>query len=207
MSMWYVNVYFLMIDASMPNPTHRASKFPLSDDPLLNISMLYRVVGQIRELSFGMFSSLSLLETQTKIRIWHFSSDILTYCHSPTLGGVVQWNFKEMWTPLNYCTFNGEKKTHHAAPCWHRIQPKTCTVQLRPWGGEGRRSSLCFQTHMVEFHLDRGLVLHSLPRGLSQQTVNMCLSWTVSTHIANFSACAKHNLGYGGALCLKSKNE
>lgn len=37
------------------NPTYRASKFPLSDDLLLNTSVLHRVLGQMKELSFWMF--------------------------------------------------------------------------------------------------------------------------------------------------------
>lgn len=162
-------------------------KLPLSDDLLLNTSVLHRVLGQMKELSFWMFFFLSLLETQIKIRIWHFSSDILRYCHSPTLVGLPSWISKRCEVP--WTAASSTEKRRRTMPCWHGVQAKTST-KLRPWGGEGRPSNLCFQTHTVEFHLEGGLVLHSLPRGLCQQTVNICLSWTVSTHIENFFVCA-----------------
>lgn len=39
-------------------------------------------------LSPSLYLSFFLLETQTKIRFWHFSSNILRYCHLPTLVGL-----------------------------------------------------------------------------------------------------------------------
>lgn len=53
------------------------------------------------DVFFFFFFSLSLLETQTKIRIWHFSSDILRYCHSPTLAGLPAWISKG--SELSWC--------------------------------------------------------------------------------------------------------
>lgn len=55
-------VYALLLDSQedvfltlLLNPTYRASKFPLSDDVLLNTSVLHRVLGQMKELSYWMF--------------------------------------------------------------------------------------------------------------------------------------------------------
>lgn len=79
------------------------------------------------------------------------------------LGGVAGLDFKRKWTLLMCRKFNAKKKC--TTPCWHRVQPKTFTIQWCPWGGECRPFNLCFQTQS-NFNLDRGLVLQSLPREL-----------------------------------------
>lgn len=115
-------VYALLLDSQenvfltlLLNPTYRASKFPLSDDLLLNTSVLHRVLGQMKELSYWMFFFFSLAAwNPDKNKDLTF---LVRYTEVPpltNLGGVAQFNFKEMRSPLNCRKFNGEKKADHA---------------------------------------------------------------------------------------------
>lgn len=111
------------------------------------------------DVLFFYFLFLSLTR---KIRIWHFPSDVLRYCHSTTLAVLPAWISKGC--ELDWYGVSSTEKRRAPRPAdkefSQRLPPSSCTHEVV------KSNPPTFVSRQVEFQLDRGLVLHSLPRGL-----------------------------------------
>lgn len=116
-----------VLNTLLLSPTHRVPTILSSDDPLLYRQVIYRALGQGKELSFFdvIFYPLSLSawnpdETQDLTFLLRYTV-VLPLTDNDGVAGL---DFKRMWTPMICHKFNWEKKC--TAPCWHKVQP---TVQ------------------------------------------------------------------------------
>lgn len=147
---------------------------------------------------FFILSLLLCLKPRHKIRIWHFSSDILRCCHSPTLAGLPAWISKGCEFPRSAIS-----STEKSEPCpadtefSQRLSLSSCAHEVvkadAPTFVSRHRESRCFALAAKRFYVARLRIRASVELCRCTSKTFLCVLNKIS--------------GSSAALQLKCKNK